>query len=80
LAQSTDRLGEEDRDRFALLGAFAPKPATFSVDALESVWEASDPVPTITTLVQRGLLEPIGGRRFQLHALLVAHARSLLEE
>jgi hypothetical protein len=80
LAQSTDRLGEEDRDRFALLGAFAPKPATFSVDALMSVWQASDAVPTITRLVQRGLLEPIGGRRFQLHALLVVHARSLLEE
>jgi hypothetical protein len=80
LSLSTDRLTRQDRDCFALLGAFAPKPATFSVDALKSVWQTSDPVPTITTLVQCGLLEPIGGQRFQLHALLVAHARSLLDD
>jgi hypothetical protein len=30
-------------------------------------------------LVNRGLLEPLGGGRFQLHALLVLHARALLE-
>lgn len=79
LSQSTNRLSIEDRERFALLGAFAPKPATFSVDALVDVWETTDPVPTVRTLVQRGLLEPIGGRRFQMHALLALHARCLLE-
>lgn len=31
------------------------------------------------SLVSRGLLEPTGGR-FQMHALPVAHARSLIEE
>jgi len=80
LSQSTDRLAREDRDRFALLGAFAPKPATFSVEALVSVWDTEDPIPTIRTLVQRGLLEPLGNRRFQMHALLVLHASSLLED
>lgn len=80
LSQSTDRLAQNDRDRFALLGAFAAKPATFSVEALVSVWDTADPVPTIRTLVQRGLLEPLGDRRFQMHALLVLHASSLLED
>jgi hypothetical protein len=80
LSQSTDRLSAGDRDRFALLGAFAPKPATFSAEALASVWETPDPVPTIRTLVQGGLLEPLGSRRFQLHAVLVLHANALLED
>ena len=42
-----------------------------------SVWDVDDPLPTIRTLVRRGLLEPIGDRRFQMHALLVLHANSL---
>src|SRR4051812_48302504 len=47
LRQSTDRLDALGRERFALLGAFAPKPATFDVQALGSVWETADPRPTI---------------------------------
>jgi hypothetical protein len=31
-------------------------------------------------LINYGLLEPVGGGRFQMHALLVAHARSLLSD
>jgi hypothetical protein len=77
LRQSTDRLTEEERHRFAALGSFEAKPATFSVDAMRFVWRTDNPLPTITTLVQGDLLEPIGGRRFQVHALLVVHARSL---
>jgi hypothetical protein len=34
----------------------------------------------VRVLVNRGLLEPVSGGRFQLHALLALHARSLLEE
>ena len=79
LRQSTDRLPPEDRERFALLGAFAPKPATFAVDALMSVWEVEDPVPTIRRLVRLGLLEPMGDRRFEMHAVLVLHAQTLLD-
>jgi len=30
-------------------------------------------------LVNRGLLEPADGGRFQLHALLVVHAKSMWE-
>lgn len=77
LKQSTDRLNESMRDCFATLGPFAPKPATFDLEALKDVWEIQDPRPVVRELVSRGLLEPVGGR-FQMHALLVAHARSLL--
>ncbi len=78
LRRSTDALDEETRDRFALLGAFAPKPATFDLEALAGAWQVGDARPTVRQLVDRGLLEPVGGR-FQMHALLVQHARSLLQ-
>jgi hypothetical protein len=77
--QSTDRLDRFTRDCFAYLGAFAPKPATFDLAALKAVWQLEDPKPTVRELVSRGLLEPVGGR-FQMHALLVAHALSLLTD
>jgi hypothetical protein len=79
LKKSTDRLDEYTRDCFAFLGPFAPKPATFDLNAMKSVWMVEDPKPIAQTLVQRGLLEPVSGR-FQMHALLVAHARSLLTD
>jgi len=78
LQQSTDRLDSETRVCFAFLGAFAPKPATFDLEAMKAVWKVPDPKPIVRQLVDRGLLEPVGGR-FQMHALLVMHARSLLE-
>lgn len=77
LKKSTDRLDDFTRDCFAFLGPFAPKPATFDLAAMKAVWGVEDPKPIARTLVERGLLEPAGGR-FQMHALLVAHARSLL--
>lgn len=80
LQKSTDRLDTPTRDAFALLGAFAPKPATFDAAALQAVWEVDDPRPMVRTLVSRGLLEPVDDQRFQMHALLVAHATSLLTE
>jgi nucleoside phosphorylase len=78
LRRSTDRLDQETRERFAWLGAFAPKPATFALDAMQAVWDVPDARPTVRELVARGLLEP-AGNRFQMHALLVAHARGLCE-
>ncbi|MCP4661234.1 MAG: hypothetical protein GY856_38005, partial [bacterium] len=66
--------------RFAYLGVLAPKPATFALEAMQAIWHVDDPKPTVRRLVRRGLLEPVGGGRFRMHALLVAHARSLLEE
>lgn len=80
LKRSTDWLDEETRRRFALLGVFAPKPATFDLDAMKAVWHVSDARPSVRILVARGLLEPVGVGRFQIHALLVMHARSLFSE
>lgn len=78
LQKSTDYLDKHTRDCFAYLGAFAPKPATFDLAAMKEVWEVDDPVPTARNLVDRGLLEPATADRFQMHALLVTHAHSLL--
>ncbi|HEY7769569.1 NB-ARC domain-containing protein, partial [Longimicrobium sp.] len=81
LQKSSDRLDPETRERFALLGAFAPKPATFNLPAMAFVWEVDDARPTARALADRGLLEPIlGTDRFQMHAVLVLHARSLLTD
>lgn len=79
LQRSTDMLDERTRDCFAVLGAFAPKPATFDLGAMKAVWRTDDPKPVIHELVDHGLLEPVGAGRFQVHALLVKHARSLLK-
>jgi hypothetical protein len=78
--ESTDLLDEEMQEYFAYLGAFAPKPATFDLAALKAIWQVDDPKPMVRRLVERGLLEAVGSGRFQMHALLVKHARSLLEE
>jgi hypothetical protein len=78
LQRSTALLDPESRQRFALLGLFVPKPATFDLSAIAAAWDTDDPRPTARILVNRGLLEPVGGGRFQMHALLVLHARSLL--
>jgi hypothetical protein len=80
LQRSTDMLGERTRECFAFLGAFAPKPATFDLAAMKAVWEVDDPVPIAEELMDYGLLEPVGGGRFQMHSLLVAHAISLCGE
>lgn len=80
LQRSTAALEAGIRQQFALLGLFVPKPATFDLAAMAVAWDVADPRPTVRQLVNRGLLEPISGGRFQLHALLVLHARSLLEE
>jgi hypothetical protein len=80
LKRSTDLLDAETRLRFAYLGLFVPKPATFDLAAMAAAWDVADARPTARMLVNRGLLEPVGGGRFQVHALLVLHARSLLEE
>jgi hypothetical protein len=81
LQKSSDRLDPVTRERFALLGAFAPKPATFDLPAMSFVWEVEDARPTARILADRGLLEPIlGTDRFQMHAVLVLHARSLLTD
>lgn len=81
LQRSTDHLDSLTRDCYAYLGAFAPKPATFDLAAMKAVWQVEDPKPIARTLVDRGLLEPVPTTgRFQMHAVLVMHAKSLLTE
>lgn len=80
LKKSTDVLDEHARDCFAYLGVFAPKPATFDLKAMKAVWQVDDPKPIVRDLVDHGLLEPVEHERFQMHALLVKHARSLLTD
>jgi hypothetical protein len=80
LQKSSDRLDEQTHDCFAFLGAFAPKPATFDLAAMQAVWQMDDPKPIARKLVDRGLLEPASAGRFQMHALLVMHAKSLCTE
>jgi NB-ARC domain len=80
LAQSTNRLPATLREQFAYLGAFAEKPATFNIEAITAVWDVAEPLRGIRTLVGRGLLEPTGDGRFQMHALLAMHAQALLAE
>ena len=79
-AKSTDRLSDSDRRYFALLAPFVPKPATFGLKALKLVWNLPDPEPVLKTLVRRGLVEPVGEGRFWMHALVVTHALSLLQD
>lgn len=78
LKRSTDRLTPEMRLQFALLGLFVPKPATFDLEAMSVAWDTADPRPITRRLVNHGLLEPVSDGRFQMHALLVLHAQSLL--
>lgn len=81
LQKSTERLDDLARDCFAYLGAFAPKPATFDLDAMKAVWQLENPKPIARTLVDRGLLEYVQEMgRYQMHSLLVMHAKSLLTE
>jgi hypothetical protein len=80
LSRSTDHLDPVTYECFASLGVFAPKPATFDVEAMKAVWLTDDPKPIIRKLVGYGLLEAIGGGRFQMHALLVQHANTLFDE
>ncbi len=81
LQRSTDRLDGLTRDCYAYLGVFAPKPATFDLAAMKAVWQVEKPEPIVRTLVDRGLLEFVKEMgRYQMHALLVAHAKSLLTE
>lgn len=79
LQRSVQRLSPEMQERFAVLGVFAPKPATFDEGAITAVWDVKDIRQAIRVLVDRGLIEPIGGGRFQMHALLVMLARSMVE-
>ena len=77
LHKSTDMLDTHSRQCFAQLAAFAPKPAAFDLEAMKHVCDVPDATQLADELVDFGLLEPTGDGRFQMHALLVAHAQAL---
>lgn len=81
LKKSTDALDSDTRLHFMFLGSVAPKPATFGLNLMEKIWRVSDGKPIVRKLVDRGLLEPIPSLgRFQMHAVLVMHAKALAKE
>ena len=77
LQKSTERLDPKTHECFAVLGAFAPTPATFDLEALKTIWQMDDSESIIRSLVDRGLLESTDGR-FQMHALTRLFAREQL--
>jgi hypothetical protein len=80
LQRSVERLEVRTRFCFACLSMFPPKPNTFGLAAMQAMWGASDSEAksTVRELVARGLLEPVGGYRYQMHDLLLALARRLV--
>ncbi|MGW0466257.1 NB-ARC domain-containing protein [Streptomyces sp. NPDC003027] len=89
-SRSVATLDAVTRARFAYLGAFAPKPATFTIDAATEVWDAIPPTgelaapagstqDTLRVLINRGLLESAGGGTYQMHGLLALYADYLLD-
>jgi len=81
LYKSLEHLDDASKECYAYLGAFAPKPATFDIGAMSYVWQMEDPKPVIRILVERGLLEFIPEMgRYQMHALMVMLAKTLLTE
>ncbi len=79
--KSLDRLDNKSKECFAYLGVFAPKPATFDMDAMKYMWQIEDPKPIVKSLVDRGLLEFVPElSRYQMHALLVMLAKTLLTD
>ena len=75
---SIDRLEPETRARFALLGAMAPRPATFDLPAAAALWGVGEPEAqaALRTLWDHGLVEVDAGR-VQIHATLADYAAGL---
>jgi hypothetical protein len=80
LKLSTDLLSDEERNYFALLGVRAPKPATFKAESLARILEVADPWAIADKLRDVGLIQETGDKRYHIHALLVALAKSFLVE
>lgn len=76
---SLQNLPRSEQEAFACMGSFAPKPAAFNLRAIAAVCGLEDPVATVKTLVGRGLLEPQGSERFQMHYTLAMYGRHLLD-
>lgn len=81
LFSSLDHLDVRTRDCYAYLSVFAEAPASFSLENLRFIWKNQTAELIVKELVGHGLLEfvPETGR-YQMHALLVMLARSLLTD
>jgi hypothetical protein len=76
IALSLEGLAAPAVAAFHALGAFAPKPADFDLDAAKAVTQAE--VSTLATLVARGLVDQPGGERLALHQIVADVARTNL--
>lgn len=81
LRRSTDAMDLELQYRFAALGFYPPKPADFDVEGLAAMWDVPIDVSatTVADFLNRGLLEASADGRYQIHAVLIAHAKLLAE-
>ena len=82
LRKSTDCLEPEIRKCFARLAPFAPRPGVCAIEHLRRVWQSDEAATRqiIDVLVDRGLMEVIGRGEFQIHQVLLHHAKMLYEE
>lgn len=76
---SVQTLQPANQRAFACMGAFAPKPGTFDLKAVEFICELDDPGMAVRALVGRGLLEPLERGRLQMHSTLSFYAEYLLK-
>lgn len=74
IALSLDDLSSEVVRAFYALGAFAPKPDTFGIDAAELV--ASANASCFGILLKRNLVESVDGERLSIHPVIAEYAHS----
>ena len=77
IGRSSAHLAPRTRDRFAALGSLDRIPAAFDQRAFTLAWGTEDVHGTLVELVERGLLEHVRPQRYQMHALVQAHAADL---
>lgn len=79
LDSSVQRLSVDMQNCYAMMGAFAPKPYVFDLDALQFVWEAysQQPVNVLRELIAYGFIEPVDSEEFWMHSIFVGHAKTL---
>lgn len=83
LRKTTDRLDSQTLKRFIRLGSFTAKPARFDIDAVKYIWKVDEDEArkTIHKLTNYSLIEfDRTQQNMYIHALLVAHAKSLEKE
>lgn len=81
LFTSLDHLDENTRECYARLSVFAETPATFSLENIRYIWQGQPAEPIVKELIGHGLLEYVQETgRYQMHALLVKLASSLVNK